>query len=79
MIVNIAEAETQLSKLIERVYRGETVTIAKNNLPVVDLVIHQSRGKRRLGLARGLATATEDAFASDDRFTEGFYSSPEIK
>ena len=53
MIVNIAEAETQLSKLIERVYRGETVTIAKNNLPIVDLVIHQSQGQRRLGLARG--------------------------
>jgi len=41
MIINISEAKTNLSKLIDMVYHGEKVTIAKNNLPIVDLVIHK--------------------------------------
>lgn len=31
---NIAEAKTHLSRLIERVERGETITIARNNRAV---------------------------------------------
>ena len=31
MIVNVSEAKTNLSKLIDMVYHGEQVTIAKNN------------------------------------------------
>ena len=53
MVVNVSEAKAQLSSLLDRVYHGETVTIAKNNLPIADLVKHQPRGKRRLGLLRG--------------------------
>ena len=49
-IVNISEAKTNLSKLVALVYRGERVVIAKNNLPLVDLVIHKPEGKRKLGL-----------------------------
>ncbi len=47
MIVNISEAKTNLSKLIDMVYHGEKVVIAKNNLPIADLVIHKPTGKRR--------------------------------
>lgn len=46
MTVNVSEAKAQLSSLLDRVYHGETVTIAKNNLPIADLVKHQPRGKR---------------------------------
>ena len=33
-VFNIAEAKTHLSRLIGRVERGETITIARNNRPV---------------------------------------------
>ncbi len=52
-IVNISEAKTNLSKLVALVYRGEKVVIAKNNLPLVDLVVHKPEGKRKLGLLAG--------------------------
>ena len=45
MIVNVSEAKTNLSKLIDMVYHGEKVVIAKHNLPIVDLVIHKPAGK----------------------------------
>lgn len=38
--VNVHEAKSQLSKLIEKVLAGEKVTIARAGRPVVDLVIH---------------------------------------
>jgi len=34
---NIHEAKTQLSKLLKRVQAGETIIIAKNGKPVVEL------------------------------------------
>ena len=39
--VNVHEATSQLSKLIEKVLAGEQVTIARAGKPVVDLVMHQ--------------------------------------
>ena len=38
MIFNISEAKTNLSKLVNMAYHGKKVVIAKNNLPLVDLV-----------------------------------------
>ena len=39
--VNVHEAKSQLSKLIEATLAGETVTIARAGKPVVDLVVHR--------------------------------------
>lgn len=39
--VNVYEAKTQLSKLLERVESGESVTIARAGRPVADLVPHR--------------------------------------
>lgn len=39
--VNVHEAKTQLSRLIEAVIAGERVTIARAGKPVVDLVVHR--------------------------------------
>jgi len=39
--VNIHEAKTHLSRLLEAVAAGETVTIARAGTPVADLVPHQ--------------------------------------
>lgn len=46
MIVNIAEANAKLSKLVDMVYHVEKVVIAKNNHPMVELVIHRPEGKK---------------------------------
>lgn len=73
VVVNVSEAKAKLSKLIDMVYHGETVTIAKNNLPVVDLVPHSPRGRRRLGIARGKITISEDFDAETDELNELFY------
>ena len=40
-VVNIYEAKTQLSKLLERVEAGESVTIARAGRPIADLVPHR--------------------------------------
>ena len=47
--VNMHEAKTQFSKLAEKAVQGETVVIAKAGKPMVDLVPHQVRKKRKPG------------------------------
>lgn len=39
--VNIHEAKTHLSKLLERIEAGETITIARAGRPIADLVPHR--------------------------------------
>jgi antitoxin (DNA-binding transcriptional repressor) of toxin-antitoxin stability system len=53
--VNIHEAKTQLSKLIQLVLEGEEVIIARDGEPLVRLeVLRDIRHKRRIGGAKGL-------------------------
>ena len=73
MIVNISEAKAQLSNLIDRVYHGEKVVIAKNNLPIADLVPHTPEGKRRLGLLRGQIDVPDEALFEDDAEIERMF------
>ena len=73
MIVNISEAKTNLSKLVDMVYHGEKVVIAKNNLPMVDLVIHKPQGERILGLLAGKFTTPDDILDESDEINEMFY------
>jgi prevent-host-death family protein len=52
--VNIHEAKTNLSKLIDKVLKGESVIISKSNKPVVKLVlVDELQSKRNLGTAKG--------------------------
>ena len=44
MQINVHEAKTQLSKLLELVEQGETVTIARHGKPVADLVRAKRKG-----------------------------------
>jgi prevent-host-death family protein len=54
MEVNIHEAKTNLSKLLERVQLGEEVIIAKAGKPVAKLVpIRSERPRFQLGSAKG--------------------------
>jgi prevent-host-death family protein len=61
--VNIHEAKTQLSRLIEAIGRGEDVIIARNGEPVARLVPF-STTRRAPGLARGRGRLT-GAFFED--------------
>jgi prevent-host-death family protein len=54
MEVNIHEAKTHLSRLLERVAMGEEIVIAKAGTPVAKLVPLSTRPKKRmLGSAKG--------------------------
>lgn len=74
MIINVSEAKAKLSQLIDMVYHGEKVVIAKNNLPIADLVIHQPTGSRKLGLLEGKIKISEDIIQEDDEINAMFYS-----
>ena len=71
MIVNVSEAK--LSKLIDLVFHGEKVVIAKNNLPLVDLVIHKPSGRRKLGVIAGKIEISEEIFKEDKEINQLFY------
>ena len=73
MIVNISEAKATLSKLVNMVHHGEKVVIAKNNLPLVDLVIHKPDKKRKLGLLAGKFEVPDDIMDEDSEINEMFY------
>ena len=61
--VNIHEAKTHLSRLIEEARRGEEVVIAKNNKPLVRLeVLPEARSPRRIGGLAGVLLAMSDDF-----------------
>jgi prevent-host-death family protein len=52
--VNIHEAKTELSKLVDRAEAGEEIVIARAGKPAAKLVpVTKSRGRRRLGLLDG--------------------------
>ena len=73
MIVNISEAKANLSKLIDMAYHGEEIIIAKNNLPLVDLVAHKPKGKRTLGLLAGKIDIPEHFSDEDGDIDKMFY------
>ncbi len=59
--VNIHEAKTHLSRLLEQVWLGEEVIIAKAGKPVARLVAFSEKPKRRVpGSARGQIWIAED-------------------
>lgn len=69
--VNIHEAKMQLSRLLERVAAGETITIAKAGRPIADLVPHRRPGVV-FGTARGRLRYDEDFDEPDERVRELF-------
>lgn len=54
--VNIHQAKTQLSRLIEQAVGGEEIVIAKAGRPVVRLVPVAEAMPRRPGIAKGRLT-----------------------
>jgi prevent-host-death family protein len=59
--VNMHEAKTNLSRLIQKVIEGEQVIIAKDGHPVVKLVLlDELKPNRRLGTAAGVIQLADD-------------------
>jgi prevent-host-death family protein len=75
MEVNIHEAKTHLSRLLQRVAAGEEVTIARAGVPVARLVaVDQKKAVRPLGFARGLVWVADDFDAPlPDDLLKAFY------
>lgn len=77
MIVNVSEAKAKLSKLIDMAYQGEEVIIAKNNLPLVKLVAHKIKSKRKLGQMKGQIIIPDDFLEEDEALNALFYGEEE--
>jgi prevent-host-death family protein len=61
MEVNIHEAKTHLSRLLQRVAAGEEITIARAGVPVARLVaVEKKNAKRPLGFARDKIWVADD-------------------
>jgi prevent-host-death family protein len=60
MEINIHEAKTHFSKLLERVAMGEEVIIAKAGKPIAKLVPVEVQKCRFLGSAKGEFTVPDD-------------------
>jgi prevent-host-death family protein len=61
LTVNIHEAKTQLSKLVDRAAKGEPFVIAKAGKPLVKVVaLDAPKTPRRLGFLKGQFKVPED-------------------
>ena len=71
--VNVHEAKTQLSKLLQRVEAGEEIVIARNGTPVARLSPVE-KPTVQLGWAKGIDFWIADDFdAWDDELEEMFF------
>jgi prevent-host-death family protein len=55
-VVNVQEAKTHLSRLLERVRQGEEIILAKAGRPIAKLVPLEEHQERRPGIAEGRVT-----------------------
>lgn len=70
-VVNVHEAKTHLSRLIQEALEGEEIVIARGNEPLVRLVLVESaRPKRSLGWAKGQVTMAPDFDEPLDDFAD---------
>ncbi len=61
MTVNVHQAKTHLSRLLQRVAGGEEITIARAGQPIARLVaVEPEKGRRPLGLDRGRYDVPDD-------------------
>ena len=74
MEVNVHEAKTHFSKLLQRVEAGEQVIIARSGKPVARLVaIKPKRAARPLGTGKGDFVVPDDFDAPMPDFEAEFY------
>jgi prevent-host-death family protein len=68
-LVNLYDAKSQLSRLIDRAAAGEDIVIARSGKPIVRLVPVDDALPRQPGLLKGLAVpdALFDPLADDEQ------------
>lgn len=72
-IVNMHQAKTSLSRLVERALAGEEIVIARNGEPLVKLVPVPKERKQRLpGRGKGKIWISPDFEFTDEEITELF-------
>jgi prevent-host-death family protein len=59
-VVNMHEAKTTLSQLVEQAENGEEVIIARAGEPVARIVALHSSGRRKLGQWKGKVRMSDD-------------------
>ena len=75
--VNVYDAKTNLSKLLERVEAGEEIVIARNGRPIARLVPEQRRREpRKPGSLKGKIWMSDDFDAPDPELEDLFYNGP---
>lgn len=75
--VNVYDAKTNLSKLLERVEAGEEIVIARNGRPIARLVPEQRRREpRQPGSLKGKIWMSDDFDAPDPELEDLFYNGP---
>jgi prevent-host-death family protein len=76
-VVNVDEAETHLSRLLERVEAGEEIVIGRAGRPVARLVPYQPRIRtRQPGTWRGRVQIAEDFDELPEELAAAFYNTP---
>lgn len=72
-IVNMHQAKSSLSRLVERALAGDEVVIARNGKPLVQLVPVQKKRKPRVpGRGKGKIWISPDFEFTDDEISELF-------
>ncbi len=75
-VINIHEAKTHLSRIIDRVRSGESVIIGKSGKPVAVLSPYPANiSKRRPGTLKGKITIASDFDADDKAIADLFEDS----
>lgn len=73
-VINVLEAKTHFSRLLESVAAGQEVIIGKHGKPVAKLVPYQQKvPARKLGTLRGQCWEAPDAWEIDPEILESTY------
>ena len=71
--INIHEAKTRLSQLIQQVEEGDEIIISRANKPIARLVAYREKAQaRRLGEAKGMVEIKPDFDQLPEDFMEHF-------
>lgn len=72
-IINVHQAKTNLSKLIEAVLKGQNVVIAKAGKPVVKIVAYKEVAEnRKPGVLKGKIFVSHDFTEEDEKINKLF-------
>jgi prevent-host-death family protein len=74
--VNIQAAKTRLSRLVDEAIAGEEIILTKAGRPLVRLIPFRPKGRRKLGLLKGLVKEDPRCWDPDHRLEREFENGP---